>query len=61
MAGVIAKRLDAPYEAEARNFNWIKFKQTYETKLSNTVDAVIVGYVRGRGVRAPLGAILVSA
>lgn len=63
LEGVVAKRLDASYKAGARNFNWIKLKQTYETKLSDTVDAVIVGYLRGRGVRARLGigAILVSA
>jgi len=60
--GIIAKRLDAPYEAGARNFNWIKLKQTYAGKLSDTVDAVIVGYMRGRGARAQLGigAVLVA-
>ncbi len=63
LEGVIAKRLGAAYEAGARNFNWIKLKQTYGTKLKDTVDAVIVGYLRGRGMRARLGigAILVSA
>jgi len=63
LEGVIAKRLDAPYEAGARNLNWIKLKQTYGAKLSDTVDAVVVGYLRGRGIRARLGigAILVSA
>jgi DNA ligase-1 len=62
LEGIIAKRLDSPYEAGARNFNWIKLKQTYQGKLSDTVDVVIVGYLRGRGVRARLGigAILVS-
>ena len=68
LEGIIAKRLDAPYEAGARNFNWIKLKQTYAGKLSNTrlcdtIDAVIVGYMRGRGARARLGigAVLVAA
>jgi len=62
LEGIIAKRLDAPYEAGARNFNWIKLKQTYAGKLSDTVDAVIVGYMRGRGARARLGigAVLVA-
>jgi len=55
LEGIIAKRLDAPYEAGARNFNWIKLKQTYAGKLSDTIDAVIVGYMRGRGARARLG------
>jgi DNA ligase-1 len=53
--GIIAKRLDAPYSAGARNYNWIKLKRTYGTELSDTVDCVIVGYVRGRGMRARLG------
>jgi DNA ligase-1 len=65
--GIIAKRLDAPYEAGARNFNWMKLKQTYagklsDTRLCDTIDAVIVGYMRGRGARARLGigAVLVA-
>lgn len=62
LEGIVAKRLDAPYEAGARNFNWIKLKQTYAGKLSDTVDTVIVGYMRGRGARARLGigAVLVA-
>jgi DNA ligase-1 len=60
LEGVIAKRLDAPYCAGARNFNWIKLKRTYKGELSDTVDVVIVGYLRGRGMRALLkiGALL---
>jgi DNA ligase-1 len=60
--GIIAKRLDAPYQAGVRNFNWIKLKRTYSSKLSDTVDAVVVGYLRGRGMRARLriGALLVA-
>lgn len=62
LEGIVAKRLDAAYEAGARNFNWIKLKQTYRGELEDTVDAVIVGYLRGRGARASLGigAVLVS-
>ena len=60
LEGIIAKRLDAPYSAGARNFNWIKLKRTYKGELSDTVDVVVVGYLRGRGMRAPLkiGALL---
>jgi DNA ligase-1 len=68
LEGIIAKRLDAPYAAGARNFNWIKLKQTYAGKLGDTrlydaIDAVVVGYMRGRGTRARLGigAVLVAA
>lgn len=58
----MAKRLDSAYEARARNFNWIKLKQTYRGGLSDTLDVVIVGYFRGRGARARvgIGAVLVS-
>lgn len=60
LEGIIAKRIDAPYAAGARNFNWIKLKRTYKGELSDTVDVVIVGYLRGRGMRAVLkiGALL---
>jgi DNA ligase-1 len=55
LEGIIAKRLDSPYEAGARNFNWIKLKRTYRGELSDTIDAVIIGYLKGRGARAKLG------
>jgi DNA ligase-1 len=55
LEGVVAKRLDARYEAGARNFNWIKLKRAYRGELSDTVDVAVVGYLRGRGMRARLG------
>ncbi len=60
LEGIVAKRIDAPYTAGARNFNWIKLKRTYKGELSDTVDVVLVGYLRGRGMRASLkiGAVL---
>ncbi|MCX8194063.1 MAG: ATP-dependent DNA ligase [Candidatus Pacearchaeota archaeon] len=53
--GIIAKRLDAPYQAGARNFNWIKLKRSYKGELQDTIDVVIVGYFKGRGLRAEFG------
>src|SRR5919202_136508 len=53
--GVVAKRLDSGYEPGARNFNWIKLKRAYQGELNDTVDVVIVGYLRGRGYRARFG------
>jgi len=53
--GIIAKRLDAEYQAGARNFNWIKLKRSYKGELQDTVDVVIVGYFRGKGLRTKLG------
>jgi DNA ligase-1 len=55
LEGIVAKRLDSPYQAGARNFNWIKLKRSYQGELSDTVDCVIVGYWRGRGQRAQFG------
>ena len=53
--GIVAKRLDGPYTAGARNFNWIKLKRSYKGELTDTVDVVIVGYSAGRGQRAKFG------
>ena len=53
--GVVAKRLSAGYEPGARNYNWIKLKRAYRSELSDTVDVVLVGYLRGRGARTRLG------
>lgn len=55
LEGIMAKRLDSKYQAGARNFNWIKLKRSYQGHLSDTVDAVVVGYLRGRGMRARFG------
>jgi len=55
LEGIVAKRLDAPYQAGARNFNWIKLKRSYRGELSDTVDLVILGYYVGRGARTKLG------
>jgi DNA ligase 1 len=55
LEGIVAKRLDAPYSAGARNFNWIKLKRSYKGELSDTVDVCIVGYFKGKGHRAQFG------
>ncbi|MBU1925308.1 MAG: ATP-dependent DNA ligase [Candidatus Omnitrophica bacterium] len=53
--GIVVKRLDAGYRAGGRNFNWIKLKRSYEDKVSDTIDGVIVGYFFGKGQRASFG------
>jgi DNA ligase-1 len=53
--GLIAKRLDAPYRPGARGYHWVKLKRAYSSKLRDTVDLVLVGYIRGRGKRAAFG------
>lgn len=62
LEGIVAKRLDAPYQAGVRNFNWIKLKRSYQSHLIDTIDCVILGYFKGRGHRAKfgIGALLVG-
>ena len=49
------KKLDSPYQAGARNFNWIKFKRMIGGELSDTVDCVVLGYIFGTGKRTNSG------
>jgi DNA ligase-1 len=54
--GIVAKRLDAIYQSGSRNFNWIKYKKSYDkSALSDTIDAVVMGYDFGQGKRASFG------
>ncbi|WP_333785215.1 ATP-dependent DNA ligase [Thermocrinis sp.] len=55
LEGIMGKRLDAPYTAGSRNFNWVKLKRGYKGQLMDTIDVVIVGYFYGKGARAKLG------
>jgi DNA ligase-1 len=55
LEGIVAKRPDAPYHPGAREYTWVKLKRAYQQKLRDTVDLVIVGFLAGRGKRAPLG------
>jgi DNA ligase-1 len=56
LEGVVAKRLDSPYQAGARNFNWVKLKRNTSGQLNDTIDVVLLGYYSGRGKRAEFGA-----
>jgi DNA ligase-1 len=55
LEGVVAKRPDAEYRAGARGYDWVKLKRAYQSRLRDTVDLVVVGYLHGRGRRAALG------
>jgi DNA ligase 1 len=63
LEGIVAKRPDSPYQAGARNYNWVKLKRAQAGNLQDTVDGVIVGYIYGRGRRTAfgVGALLVAA
>ena len=50
------KKPDSPYEAGARNYNWVKLKRHSAGALQDTIDCVLLGYIFGRGKRAALGA-----
>jgi len=52
--GVVGKRVDSRYETGRRSTSWLKVKPTH------SADFVIGGYTRGKGSRAPLGALLVG-
>jgi DNA ligase-1 len=56
LEGVVAKRLDSPYQAGARNFNWVKLKRNTSGQLTDTIDVVLLGSYRGKGKRAEFGA-----
>jgi DNA ligase-1 len=57
LEGVIVKKLDSDYAPGRTGWRWVKMKEVEEAagKLSDTVDAVIMGYTRGKGKRASFG------
>jgi DNA ligase 1 len=55
LEGVVVKKLESPYVAGARNFNWVKLKRHSAGALHDTIDCVILGYLFGKGKRAAFG------
>jgi DNA ligase-1 len=55
LEGIMAKKLDGVYQAGARGWNWIKYKKSYQGKLSDTIDALVMGYDFGQGKRSSFG------
>src|SRR5438045_6462675 len=56
LEGVVAKRLESPYQAGARDFNWVKLQRNTSGQLTDTIDVVLLGYYGGKGRRAEFGA-----
>jgi DNA ligase-1 len=56
LEGLVVKKLESPYEAGARNFNWVKLKRHSNGELNDTIDCVILGYITGKGKRTAFGA-----
>jgi bifunctional non-homologous end joining protein LigD len=52
--GIVAKRIDAPYQSGKRSGAWLKIKA------AQSGEFVVGGYTRGKGARAPLGALLLG-
>lgn len=55
LEGLMAKKLDAVYQAGSRNFVWIKYKVGMKSELADTIDCMVMGYYRGRGRRTRFG------
>jgi len=55
LEGLVAKKLEATYQAGARNFVWIKYKAGMKSELADTIDCVVIGYYRGKGKRNQFG------
>lgn len=54
--GIVVKRLDSNYQSGSRNYNWIKYKKSYDkSSLADTIDAVVMGYDVGQGKRSGFG------
>ena len=52
--GIVAKRADSPYRSGQRSRDWLKIKRPRHA------DLAVVGYVPGKGARAPLGALMLG-
>jgi len=55
LEGIMCKSLTHNYMPGARNYDWIKFKRASHTDLVDTIDAVALGYYKGRGKNARFG------
>ncbi len=55
--GVVVKKWHSPYEPGRRGYGWVKFKEEEgkSGKLTDTIDAVVMGYYSGEGKRAGFG------
>ncbi len=64
LEGIVCKSCadDSFYRAGGRDWTWIKWKKEYITKLSDTLDLVIIGAYSGRGRRSgTYGALLCAS
>ncbi|MCS6956326.1 MAG: ATP-dependent DNA ligase, partial [Patescibacteria group bacterium] len=55
LEGIMAKKIDGVYKPGAREWNWIKYKKSYSSKIKDTIDCLVMGYDLGKGKRADFG------
>ncbi len=55
LEGLMAKKINAVYQAGSRNYNWVKYKAGMKSELADTIDCIVMGYYRGKGKRASFG------
>lgn len=57
LEGAVIKQYDSVYQPGRRGWSWVKFKEeeTAQGKLSDTIDAVVMGYWYGKGKRNQFG------
>jgi DNA ligase 1 len=57
LEGAVVKKWESAYEPGRRNYSWVKFKEEEGKtgKLTDTIDAVIMGYSSGEGKRSGFG------
>ncbi len=57
LEGAVVKKWDSIYEPGRAGYHWVKFKEEEGKtgKLTDTIDAVIMGYYRGEGKRSGFG------
>lgn len=57
LEGIVVKKVDGKYQSGRKAFNWVKLKELQGTgsKLTDTIDAVVLGYYYGRGKRTVFG------
>lgn len=57
LEGVVVKKWNGLYEPGRRGFSWVKFKEEEGKtgKLTDSIDAVVMGYTAGEGKRTAFG------
>jgi DNA ligase-1 len=59
--GLMCKDLNSTYQAGSRGMSWVKLKRSYQSKMIEPIDVVIVGAFSGKGRRSgTYGALLVA-